>query len=190
MQAFRPLPPLSRNLSSSSTPHITAGPASISPPQRTARKMSHQQQQQSRGPVAPSAATAGATISPAQLRSLPFPPHPELVGSQPGSFAEGTIKQRLPAILGTVLADLDRLAASPSFADSAAVENRRQLETAVSAVKELQQEMPADARLVPLRAPEGAPELLRAVVEWTNAGVEVWQRRGEEVGGCLRGQGV
>jgi hypothetical protein len=56
------------------------------------------------------APAAFAELSPAghvqQLLGLPFPPVQPLIGSEAGSFAEETITTRLPAIMGTVLADL------------------------------------------------------------------------------------
>ncbi|GBF90174.1 hypothetical protein Rsub_03307 [Raphidocelis subcapitata] len=133
---------------------------------------------------APSPAAAAAAAAPrgaavpadaAALSALPFPPHPPLAGSERGSFAEGTIKKRLPAILDTVLADLAAFAAaSPAAAEAAAA--------ASEAVRAMQAEMPADGRVTPLAAPRGAPAHLREVVEWTNAGVAAWQRRGEKLG--------
>jgi hypothetical protein len=41
-----------------------------------------------------------------QQLKLPFPPVAPLIGSEKGSFAEETITTRLPAIMDTVLADL------------------------------------------------------------------------------------
>lgn len=41
-----------------------------------------------------------------QLLQLPFPPVQPLIGCEAGSFAQDTITTRLPAIMGTVLADL------------------------------------------------------------------------------------
>jgi len=51
------------------------------------------------------AATAPPSMVQQQLK-LPFPPVAPLIGSEKGSFAEETITTRLPAIMDTVLADL------------------------------------------------------------------------------------
>ncbi|KAI8476467.1 MAG: hypothetical protein J3K34DRAFT_455780 [Monoraphidium minutum] len=123
----------------------------------------------------PARMAAAAAADTAALARLPFPPHPPLAGCEAGSFAEGTIKQRLPAIMGTVLSDLDRLAKAPGFAGDAA--RAAQIAAAAEAVKQLQREMPADATLTPIAPPPGAPAFLGAVAEWTNAAVAAWQAR-------------
>jgi len=135
--------------------------------------------------AAAAAVAAGKGADAAFLSTLPFPPHPPLAGSEPGSFAEGTIKTRLPAIMDTVLSDLARLASTPAFDRS--TDAGRQVEAAAVAVRAMQAEMPCDARVAPLVAPAGAPEFLGVVVEWTNAAVEAWQKRGQEVRGWAGG---
>jgi hypothetical protein len=143
-------------------------------------------------PGAPAAAAAAAAFA-ATLSRLPFPPHPPLAGSEPGSFAEGTIKTRLPAIMDTVLADLDRLLTTPPFA--ASPDAQRQVAAAAAAVRTMQAEMPTDAVITPLAAPAGAAAHLVAILDWTNAAVEAWQQRGKEVGArkgglaCLKAYG-
>jgi hypothetical protein len=131
-----------------------------------------------RAPSPPSAAAARRADA-AALAALPFPPHPPLAGSEPGSFAEGTITKRLPAIMDTVLADLDRAAAAPPLAGAPGA--GAAAAAAAAAVRAMQAEMPADATLTPLAAPAGAPGHLVETVDWTNACVEAWQRRGAEV---------
>jgi hypothetical protein len=121
---------------------------------------------------------AAAAVDAAALSALPFPPHPPLAGSEAGSFAEGTIKTRLPAIMDTVLADLTRLAQMPEFASD---EQQRQISAAAEGVKAMQAEMPADGRVTPLAVPGGSPPYLKKVVDWTNAAVGAWQQRGQQV---------
>jgi hypothetical protein len=133
-----------------------------------------------RGGGAPAATTIGASADSAALEQLPFPPHPPLAGSEPGSFAEGTIKQRLPAIMGTVLSDLERLSKAPGFVDSE--DSLRQIAAAADGVRQLQAEMPADAVLQPISAPPGSPAFLQEVAQWTNGGVAAWQRRAAREG--------
>lgn len=88
----------------------------------------------------------------AQLAQLPFPPHTPLAGREAGSFADGTISTRLPAILDTVLADLDRLAREQPGMPA------EQVAAARAAVQQLQADMRSKAVLPPLVAPTGAPQ--------------------------------
>lgn len=131
------------------------------------------------------AAAAVAAADAAALAALPFPPHPPLVGSEAGSFAEGTIKTRLPAIMDTVLADLQLLAETPAFASDDA---RAQIAAAEAAVREMQAEMPADARVAPIEAPGSgsgggaAPAHLGPITAQTNAAVAAWQAKGAREG--------
>lgn len=137
--------------------------------------------------AAPAAAAAAGPLDAAALAALPFPPHAPLAGREAGSFAEGTVKTRLPAIMGTVLSDLARLAATPAFASDA--DKLVQVEAAAAGVRALQAEMPADAALAPLAAPPGAPPHLVAAAAQTNAAVEAWRRRNEEARAGARARG-
>jgi len=108
----------------------------------------------------------------AELQKLPFPPCAPLAGHEPGSFAEKTIRDRLPAILDTVVADITRLAATPAMQAHAA-----DCEAAKAAVLALRGDMVANAGLLPLAVPEASthPQLMTQIVAWTNATLEAWK---------------
>lgn len=66
--------------------------------------------------VAPNETAPATSMAPAvrlvDQPNLPFPPFQPLAGSEKGSFAEGTISKRLPAILDGVISELTSHAAS------------------------------------------------------------------------------
>jgi len=110
----------------------------------------------------------------AQLLQLPFPPHPPLAGHEAGSFAHTTISTRLPAILDTVLADLDRLASDPAHSGEVA---GAQIAAARADVARLQADMRSNAAL-PFLGPPSPPApqaaLMMHLVSWTNNCLEAW----------------
>lgn len=69
-----------------------------------------------RTPAAAAAMDAQAVAQ--HLARLPFPPHMPLAGAEKGSFAEGTIAKRLPAILENTVKDMlaEAAGASPEVA--------------------------------------------------------------------------
>lgn len=55
------------------------------------------------------ACSASASTPTSIGHAFRVPPHPPLRGSEPGSFAEGTISERLPAILRSTAAGMSKL---------------------------------------------------------------------------------
>lgn len=118
----------------------------------------------------------------AKLLQLPYPPHQPLSGSEKGSFAYDTITTRLPAIMGTVLTDLDRLKGTAEFAKQP--DWQQQVDVAAAAVRQIQQDMPADAQLLMLSVPEASTDSrLPLIVSWTNACLEAWMHHMSKVWG-------
>ncbi|PNH11643.1 hypothetical protein TSOC_001501 [Tetrabaena socialis] len=119
---------------------------------------------------------AGAALA-ARLRSgdtsgLPPPPYPPLRGSEPGSFAHGTITARLPAILASMLADLEAegWGGTPGGEQAAA---------AVAEMVALREAMLADAALEALRV-DGAGPQTQVLLESANACVELATSRQQQ----------
>jgi hypothetical protein len=103
-----------------------------------------------------------------RLKRGPFPPHTPLAGSIAGSFAYGTISKRLPAILDTIIRDLEESAAAePSTAS--------QFNAAAKSIEELQQLITSDSELQQLTAPAAASSSLVAAVASTNACLQAWK---------------
>eukprot|EP00798_Chlamydomonas_sp_ICE-L_P011370 gene11370-12066_t len=50
--------------------------------------------------------------------NVAYPPHMPLAGCEPGSFAEGTISKRLPAILESMLKDMEAVAQGTEHKDA------------------------------------------------------------------------
>eukprot|EP00879_Flechtneria_rotunda_P017888 GHRR01018748.1.p1 GENE.GHRR01018748.1~~GHRR01018748.1.p1 ORF type:complete len:296 (+),score=131.08 GHRR01018748.1:201-1088(+) len=136
--------------------------------------MTQQQQQGGFAAVAP-------TDLVSQLLQLTYPPVPPLIGREPGSFAQETITTRLPAILDTVLADLEvEGLATPdsSLTEQQQQDRQQQLQAVAGTVQQIQQDMPADNLLLPLQVPDNLPAThpLQGIIPATNAAVAAWQQ--------------
>jgi hypothetical protein len=124
--------------------------------------------------------TMHATASPATLKhlepsSVPWPPHKPLIGSEKGSFAEGTIKERLGKILDSTLADMAKVAGE-SGDDTAA-----QLHNAVAEIQVMRCELGSASTSMPhdLDVPPNCSPELATCITATNEMMSEWRKRTE-----------
>jgi hypothetical protein len=102
------------------------------------------------------------------LKGSLFPPHTPLAGSIAGSFAYATISKRLPAILDTIIRDLEESAVAEPSTSS-------QFNSAAKSIEQLKQLITSDADLQQLEAPAAASPSLVAAVASTNACLQAWK---------------
>ena len=118
----------------------------------------------------------GSLIKHFQPSSVPWPPHNPLIGSEKGSFAEGTITKRLGAILDSTLSDLSKIAQEGDFAT--------QLQQAIAEIKVMRDELGKSATSQPHDLdlpPHCSPELFASITS-TNEIMAAWRTRTEGSG--------
>ncbi|PNW84689.1 hypothetical protein CHLRE_03g154700v5 [Chlamydomonas reinhardtii] len=125
-------------------------------------------------------ATLAATAATA-ASAMPPPPHTPLVGCEAGSFAEATITTRLPAILASMIADVESEAAAAAAAAGHGPEaTAAQVAAGLSELRALRDAMLNNAPLPPLVAAASAPAMTQVLLDAANACVELATARQAE----------
>ncbi|KAG2454966.1 hypothetical protein HYH02_000792 [Chlamydomonas schloesseri] len=116
-------------------------------------------------PTTPTTATAAA--------AMPPPPHTPLVGCEAGSFAEATITSRLPAILASMIADVEAEAQQAAAAQAQEPQAAQQVAAGLAELRALRAAMLDNAALPPLVPAATAPAMTQVLLDAANACVEL-----------------
>ncbi|KAG1678797.1 hypothetical protein FOA52_012837 [Chlamydomonas sp. UWO 241] len=121
-----------------------------------------------------SAATSSNAPALREPAAVEWPAHQPLAGCEAGSFAEGTITVRLPAIVAGTLKDMEAVAAASSDAAYAA-----QLRAAATAIDAMRSELLTASASCPadLVAPAWCSPALSVSVAATNCHMAAWRVR-------------